>query len=204
MVHVQIHHRNLKELLDLWSGVVIKTDTSTLFVRAALLCVACDIPAARKVCGFTGHNSFHACSRCFKEFPTAVFGEKPDYTGFERDKWPPRSLQDHKEFAFKHLNSNTRSKQKEIERQHGCRYSVLLELPFFDPIRMCIVDPMHNLLGTAKHMLSVWKDLNLFTTDQFEVIQQKVNSFHTLDVYQPKFLQGFLLTNGAIGLCFIL
>ena len=45
---------------------------------------------------------------------------------------------------------------------------------------MGIVDPMHNLLlGTAKHMLSVWKDLNLFTTDQFEVIQQKVNSFHT-------------------------
>ena len=28
-----------------------------VLVRAALLCVACDIPPARKVCGFMGHNS---------------------------------------------------------------------------------------------------------------------------------------------------
>lgn len=170
----------VKELLDLWGGVVIKTDSSTVVVRAALLCVACDIPAARKVCGFTGHSSFHACSRCFKEFPTAVFGEKPDYSGFDTSKWPPRSLEDHKEYAIRHLNSNTRTAQKKIEREHGCRYSVLLELPYFDPIRMCIVDPMHNLLlGTAKHMLSVWKELNFFTSEQFELIQQKVDSFHT-------------------------
>ena len=172
----------VKELLDLWSGVMIKTDTSTstVLIRAALLCVACDIPAARKVCGFTGHNSFHACSRCFKEFPTAIFGEKPDYTGFDTSKWPPRSLKDHKKYAVRHLNSNTRTEQKQIEREHGCRYSVLLELPYFDPIRMCIVDPMHNLLlGTAKHMLTVWKELKLFTPEQFELIQQKVDSFHT-------------------------
>ena len=36
----------VKELLDLWSGVMIKTDTSTVLIRAALLCAACDIPAA--------------------------------------------------------------------------------------------------------------------------------------------------------------
>ena len=159
---------------------MIKTDASTVLIRAALLCVACDIPAARKVCGFTGHSSLHACSRCFKEFPTDVFGEKPDYTGFDRDIWPPRSLEDHKKFALKHFNSNTRTEQKKIEREHGCRYSILLKLPYFDPIRMCIVDPMHNLLlGTAKHMLSVWKELKLLNSDQFELIQQKVDGFHT-------------------------
>lgn len=170
----------VKELLDLWKGVMIKTDTSTVLVRAALLCVACDIPAARKVCGFTGHSSFHACSKCFKEFPTEAFGEKADYGGFDRELWVPRSLEDHKKYARKHRNSKTRTEQKKFEREHGCRYSVLLELPYFDPIRMCIVDPMHNLLlGTAKHMLSVWKELNLFTSEQFELIQNKVDSFHT-------------------------
>ncbi len=47
----------------------------------------------------------------------------------------------------------------------------MLELPYFDPVRMCIVDPMYNLLGTAKHMLSVWTDFN--------DIQSEVDSFST-------------------------
>ena len=39
------------------------------------------------------------------------------------------------------------------ELQLGCRYSVLVDLPYFDPIRMLLIDPMHNLyMGTAKHI----------------------------------------------------
>ena len=51
-------------------------------VRAALLCTACDIPAARKLCGFVGHGANKGCSRCLKSFPTAEFKTKPDYSGF--------------------------------------------------------------------------------------------------------------------------
>ena len=40
------------------------------------------------------------------------------------------------------------------ESSSGCRYSVLLELEYFDSPRFLVVDPMHNLfLGTAKHHL---------------------------------------------------
>ena len=49
-----------------------------VIVRAALLCTYCDIPAARKVSGFVGHSAYRACS----PFPTAAFGETPDYSGF--------------------------------------------------------------------------------------------------------------------------
>ena len=57
---------------------------------------------------------------------------------------------------------------------------VLLELPYFYPIRMCIVDPMHNLLlGTAKHMMSVWVELGLTTSSNYKEIQSKVDSFST-------------------------
>ena len=31
--------------------------------KASLLCVAGDLPASRKVCGFTGHNSAHECNK---------------------------------------------------------------------------------------------------------------------------------------------
>ncbi len=47
---------------------------------------------------------------------------------------------------------------------------------------MCVIDPMHNLLlGTAKHMLSVWKDLNLLTNVHLQEIQTKVDKFVTPD-----------------------
>ncbi len=45
------------ELLQLWEGVVMKgANGINVLVRGALICVACDIPAARKVCGFLGHD----------------------------------------------------------------------------------------------------------------------------------------------------
>ena len=40
-----------------------------------------------------------------------------------------------------------------MESELGCHNSVLLVLPYFDPIRMTIIDPMHNLfLRSAKHI----------------------------------------------------
>ena len=137
----------------------MQTESNRLvLVRGALLCVARDIPAARKVCGFCGHRALRGCSRCKKVFPTERFGDMPDYSGFKHEEWELRTLSDHRKSAQKHQTANTIAEQKTIERESGCRYSVLLELPYFDPIRMCIVDPMHNLLlGTARHMMSVWE-----------------------------------------------
>ena len=150
---------------------------NSVIVRAALLCVSCDIPAARKVCGFVGHR---ACTKCLKDFPTESFGDLPDYSGFEREKWPIRTNTTHRQFASEYLACQTKSEQKQNRKKHGCRYSVLLRLSYFDPIRMCVIDPMHNLLlGTAKHMVTIWKDLKILQVNDFNNIQQKVNSFIT-------------------------
>ena len=86
----------VEDLLELWQGVVMQADSKTdVMVRAALLYTACDIPASRKVSGFVGHNALHGCSKCVKTFPTGSFGEKPDYTGFNRTLWEPRSMESH-------------------------------------------------------------------------------------------------------------
>ena len=160
----------------------MRTNSVPVLVRAALICVACDIPAAHKVCGFTAHSALLACSKCSKSFPTEAFGEKADFSGFDREEWPTRSLETHKLFAYQHRSAPNKTAQKQIEREQGCRYSVLLELPYFDPLRMCIIDPMHNLLlGTARHILSVWKELKIVTKEHFESIQSKVDSFTTPD-----------------------
>lgn len=171
----------VNELLKLWQGVVMTTNQGAqMFVRAALLCCACDIPAARKVCGFVGHSALKGCSKCSLSFPTANFGEKSDYTNTNRTQWTPRTKSDHKKQANRHKCATTRSQEKIIERDHGCRYSILNELPYFDPPRMCIIDPMHNLLlGTAKHMVALWKSLEILTDRDFGLIQERANSFIT-------------------------
>lgn len=53
--HINSYLRPLvDELVDLWKGVYLKTTSMFGFVpgRCALLCVSCDLPASRKVCGF--------------------------------------------------------------------------------------------------------------------------------------------------------
>ncbi len=114
--------------MTLWHGVVMKTaDEQQVVVRAALLCAACDIPAARKTCGFVGHGG--------SVFPTEHFGEKA----------ATLIVQNGPSVLMKPPSSNVAAQAKD-----GVRYSVLLELPYFDAPRMCIVDPMHNLLlGSA-------------------------------------------------------
>lgn len=168
----------VNELCNLWKGVMLKTVPGTgVVVRAALLCVACDIPAARKVCGFVGHNGLHGCSKCLCEFPTTTFGEKPDYSNYNRSTWKVRNPIEHKEQAAHHKNCNTKSEQKHIEKKYGLRYSSLLALPYFDASRMCIIDPMHNLfLGTAKRFINIWKAHNILTPQDFIVLQEKVDS----------------------------
>ena len=46
------------DLLTLWEGVSFSTyNSGTQLIRCALLCVACDLPAARKACGFLSHSA---------------------------------------------------------------------------------------------------------------------------------------------------
>lgn len=55
--------------------------------HAALLCVRCDVPAARKVCGFTGLASCKGCSKCTRYFPGSVTS-KIDFSEFDSPSPP--------------------------------------------------------------------------------------------------------------------
>ena len=88
-----------------------------MFVRAALLCVGCDIPVARKTCGFVGHGALRGCSKSLLPFPTQHFGEKQDYSNFNRSEWPLRSLSEHRSAAAKHKAGNTKAVLNAIEHE---------------------------------------------------------------------------------------
>ena len=79
-------------------------------VRAMLVCVSCDLPATRKVCGFQNFNARLGCSKCLKEFPTVNFGKKPNYGGFKCEKWPLRDINTLKAKALHSKNANKEAK----------------------------------------------------------------------------------------------
>ena len=58
----------LDEAYNGWNIPVKHTQFKAVSVCACLGCVTCDVPAARKVCGFLGHTAQLGCSKCLKEF----------------------------------------------------------------------------------------------------------------------------------------
>ncbi|OAD66975.1 hypothetical protein PHYBLDRAFT_70329 [Phycomyces blakesleeanus NRRL 1555(-)] len=79
---------NVREIPFIYS-IKIKTHQcpNGTTIRAALLMIACDIPAARKVCGFTSHTSTNACHKCKHQFSRLAETSSVDYSGFDFSKW---------------------------------------------------------------------------------------------------------------------
>ena len=64
------------ELLKLWNGVqLIIHGRGRHIVRSALLSIGCDLPAARKTCGFLSYVANLGCSRCYVNF-SGGFGRR--------------------------------------------------------------------------------------------------------------------------------
>ena len=70
--------------------------------------------------------------------------------------------------------SGIHSKESEL----GCRFSVLLPLLYFDPIRNTVIVLIHNLyFGMGKHLLKLCIDLGLLGKDQLTVIEDRCRLF---------------------------
>lgn len=164
------------DLLTLWDRVSFSTcNSGTRLIRCALLCVGCDLPAGRKACGFLGHSANLGCSKCYSNFGTGVFG-KQDYSGFDRANWVPRTDQKHRADIQTIQQCSSKTERQRKESELGCRYSCLLQLPYFDVVRMLTIDPMHNLyLGTAKLVFStVWVKRDIVNRKALDIINERI------------------------------
>ena len=178
------------ELNALWKGVKVNTynsPSSAVKIQAAVLCFASDIPAARKLCGFLGHSARRGCFHCYRESPGG-FGEQRNYGGFQdRDQWPKRSSQQHRRDAYRVKSCTSESASEKLASQLGVRYTVLLELPYYTSIEMCVIDPMHNLfLGRTKRVLSKWIENEIITKEGLEKIKKSIEEISLLsDIGRP-------------------
>lgn len=119
-------------------------DESTLFVRAAIIPLVCDLPALRKVAGFAGHGSHHFCSFCRLD--------RKQIKQLDVSKWPRRTRGQHRVLAEEWKDASSEDNRSAHFKKHGVRWSELLRLPYWDPTRFALVDSMHNLfLGELRH-----------------------------------------------------
>ena len=109
------------EFNPFWRGVKLTTSQSgtPLIYRGAILFASADLPAVRKLYGFKGHSAHRGCSKCFKYFPSS-FGEKADYSGFDRESWPPRHNHSHRINAEMVRKASTQSKHDELAKKVWC------------------------------------------------------------------------------------
>jgi hypothetical protein len=131
------------ELQYLQRGVKLSQCT----VRAILLCVSCDLPAGRKVCGFKSSNC--CCSKCTFQFRHAdshrlnknQTGTVWEYfcDGYDYQNWAPRSNEEVRRRSMQYLSCTNATQQTNFVSRHDVRYSVLCELDYFNPVTMLVV-----------------------------------------------------------------
>ena len=156
------------ELQEAWDHDFNTMSPQNIPVRSklALSCVACDIPARRKVCGFLSHNASLGCNKCLKHF-SCSFGKGTDYSRFKPEEWEQRNLEQHRRGLAAISKEVTKTSRMSAESQLGVRYSILLALPYFDPVTFTAIDCMHNLfLGTGKHVFSLWVERTILTKEK--------------------------------------
>ncbi|KAJ4492192.1 hypothetical protein C8J55DRAFT_556633 [Lentinula edodes] len=106
--------------------------------RFAIAGVLMDFKAARPFAGFLDVTSHHTCFLC-KCWHRAHLG-RTDY-----ENWETATIDFLKEGAEAWCNAKTPKDRQEIEFFYGTRYSELWRLPYWNPIKQLLVDPMHIL-----------------------------------------------------------
>lgn len=75
------------------------------------------------------------------------------------DMGKPRVLDSHRRRALQWLNAPSKKEQERLARKFGVKYSSLLRLDYWDPIRFMVVDSLHAFwLGVCRSLMTMWRD----------------------------------------------
>lgn len=140
------------DLIQLWEGIEVTVSETgqKVKVRAALLCLSCDIPAIRKVSQFLSFTANKGCNMC-KFMAEREKDDNGHTTGrmsyfSRRFDFELRTKEEVIMQGREFLHARNKTAAAEIAKKNGVRFSELHRLPYFNPAQMCAVDPMHALL----------------------------------------------------------
>lgn len=154
----QVNHF-LKPLTDdlktLWNpGVWIsKTRNYPMgrVIHAALGAIVADLPAMKKVAGFTSYTHNYFCHYC------KLTSDQLD--DFDSTTWKPllRKLPEHQEAVASWNAAQSSEEQAAITKAHGIRPVVFSELRYFNPFAQAAIDQLHLWMGLIKkHLRDAW------------------------------------------------
>ena len=105
--------------------------------------VVCDALGARQIVGIGSVTSRFFCTLC--NLPIQ------DVENIDCTTWPPRDVVKHRADAKAWRDADSDNRVK-LFKQNGTRWTALLDLPYWDPIKFLVIDTMHNLyLGLLQH-----------------------------------------------------
>ena len=121
------------------------------------------------------------CHRCPKRSRYSEKFKKTHYGGmYDYEQWITESAdpQKHRQYAQEWLKCDTRGTREAYFKINGVRWSELLRLPYMDPIRFAVVDPMHCLfLGIAKWIIqSIFIKENKLNSEQLRAAQRRMDN----------------------------
>ncbi|KAJ3765056.1 hypothetical protein FB446DRAFT_834194, partial [Lentinula raphanica] len=118
-------------------------------VRAALALLVCDLPAARLLGGFAHYcSTLDACSMC----------KTVNINDLDPQTFLPRTNEEHRRGAFAWLAAQSEEERDMLYRHNGVRWSELLRLEYWDPVKNTVIDPMHGfyLRIFQRHCRQIW------------------------------------------------
>ena len=138
----------IDSFLEFWAGVFF---TQTLLKRlgrlifCALVLIICDLPAARKFAGFASFSHQHFCTVCCCNLT------EHGHEDFEYKNWKRREPETCRRQAESYRTAANKKEARRSFDSTGVRWSEFFRLPYFDPTKHVVIDPMHNLfLGLIK------------------------------------------------------
>lgn len=145
----------MKDLLEFWCPGVRFSRTARealgrLF-KAILVPLICDMLAARQVIGLGSATSHNFCTFCDLDID--------DLDVTDRQEWPAKSPEHIRRIGLLWRDASTTKERDLIFDSFGIRWSPLHLLPYWDPVRYTVIDPMHAL------------DLNLFQNHCHTIFQ---------------------------------
>ena len=120
-------------------------------VHCAIVCLVCDLLAARKTSGFGPASHSHFCAVCH------CTHQNHSYGNINYHAWRRRTKEECLSSAKAFNDAETKSEQDTAFASSSIKWSELLCLPYFDPTQFVIIDAMHNLfLGLInKHFQNI-------------------------------------------------
>jgi hypothetical protein len=108
-------------------------------VDLAVAYLTSDLVAARHLAGLSGTTSNWLCSVC------NLFGRQ-NVWAVDWNTWPSRNSDEMKNIAEQWRDAPSEKEREDIFKEHGIRWSELWRLPYYNPTKNIVIDPMHCLL----------------------------------------------------------